>query len=76
MSYSSIIGILLLIMAYVMFNTTHSVFDVMVKELSFSIGLLGGVGFGLILGGFLGWLFKYRKLKKEDQKQEENQDKI
>ncbi|MBS7333601.1 MAG: hypothetical protein KIG88_08425 [Weeksellaceae bacterium] len=76
MSYSSIIGILLLIMAYVMFNTTHSVFDVMVKELSFSIGLLGGVGFGLILGGFLGWLFKYRKQKKEDQKQEENQDKI
>ncbi|QTV06294.1 hypothetical protein [Faecalibacter bovis] len=76
MSYSSIIGILLLIMAYVMFNTTHSVFGVMVKELSFSIGLLGGVGIGLIFGGFLGWLFKYRKLKKEDQKQEENQDKI
>lgn len=76
MSYSSIIGILLLIMAYVMFNTTHSVFDIMVKELSFSIGIIGGVGIGLILGGFLGWLFKYRKLKKEDRKVEENKDKI
>ena len=76
MSYASIIGLLLLIMAYVMFNTTHSVFSIMVKELSFSIGIIGGVGIGLILGGFLGWLFKYRKLKKETQAETENQDKI
>ena len=53
-----------------MFNTTHTVFDLMVKELSFSIGIIGGVGIGLILGGFLGWLFKYRKLKKEDRKED------
>lgn len=76
MSYSSIIGILLLIMAYVMFNTTHTVFEVMVKELSFSIGIIGGIGIGLIFGGFLGWLFKYRKLKKEDRKEIEDKEKI
>lgn len=76
MSYASIIGFLLLIMAYVMFNTTHSVFSLMVKELSFSIGIIGGVGIGLILGGFLGWLFKYRKLKKETKVETENQDKM
>lgn len=63
-------------MAYVMFNTTHTVFEVMVKELSFSIGIIGGIGIGLIFGGFLGWLFKYRKLKKEDRKEIEDKEKI
>ena len=76
MSYSSIIGVLLLIIAYVMYNTTHSVFELMVKELSFTIGITGGIGLGLIIGGFLGWLFKYRKLKKENREQIENKDKI
>lgn len=76
MSYASIIGVLLLVMSYMMYNTTHTVFAEMVKEYSFAIGTIGGIGIGLILGGFLGWLFKYRKLKKEQKIAAENQDKI
>jgi len=48
----------------------------MITEYTFFIGVIGGVGLGLILGGFLGWLFKYRRLKKESIKEKENQDKI
>lgn len=76
MSYSSIIGFLLLAIAYMMYSTTHSVLEVMVKEYSFSIGIVGGIGIGMIIGGFLGWLFKYRKLKKEDARNVENEHKI
>lgn len=76
MSYATIIGILLLALSYMMYNTTHTVFAEMVKEYSFAIGMVGGVGIGLILGGFLGWLFKYRNLKKQHKKVVENQDKI
>lgn len=76
MSYSTIIGILLVVISYMMYATTHTVFAEMIKEYTFSIGIVGGLGIGLILGGFLGWLFKYRKLKKENQKQVENSDKI
>lgn len=76
MSYATILGILLLAISYMMYNTTHTVFELMVKEYSFVIGTVGGVGIGLILGGFLGWLFKYRKLKKEEQKIVEDNEKI
>lgn len=76
MSYSTIIGILLLAISYMMYATTHTVFAEMIKEHIFAIGVVGGVGIGLIIGGFLGWLFKYRKLKKENLEQVENSDKI
>lgn len=76
MSYSTIIGVLLLAISYIIFRTTHTVLEVMIKEYSFSIGIIGGIGLGLILGGFLGWIFKYKKLKKQTQKEIENQDKI
>ncbi|HEY4539657.1 MAG TPA: hypothetical protein VIG94_06580 [Faecalibacter sp.] len=76
MSYATIIGLLLLALSYVMYATTHTVFEVMIKEYSFSIGIVGGIGIGLIFGGFLGWLFKYRTLKKEARKEAEQQDKI
>ena len=76
MSYATIIGLLLLALSYVMYSTTHTVFEVMIKEYSFSIGIVGGVGIGLILGGFLGWLFKYRTLKNQIQKEEDHQDKV
>ena len=76
MSYATILGILLLAISYMMYNTTHSVFTLMVKEYSFVIGIVGGVGIGLILGGFLGWLFKFRKLKNEEQKIADDNEKI
>lgn len=76
MSYATILGILLLAISYMMYNTTHSVFNLMIKEYSFVIGIVGGVGIGLILGGFLGWLFKFRKLKKEEQKIADDNEKI
>lgn len=76
MSYASIIGVLLLVISYIIYRTTHSVFQLMITEYTFFIGVIGGVGLGLILGGFLGWLFKYRRLKKESIKEKENQDKI
>jgi NhaP-type Na+/H+ or K+/H+ antiporter len=76
MSYASIIGILLLTISYIIFRTTHTVFELMIKEYSFSIGIIGGIGLGLILGGFLGWIFKYKKLSKQSKKDFDNQDKI
>ena len=76
MSYASIIGILLLTISYIIFRTTHTVFELMIKEYSFSIGIIGGIGLGLILGGFLGWIFKHKKLAKQSKKDFDNQDKI
>ena len=76
MSYATIIGLLLLGISYIIFRTTHTAFQLMITEYTFFIGVIGGVGLGLILGGFLGWLYKYRKLKKESEKQLKNQDKI
>jgi len=76
MSYATIIGLLLIALSYVMYSTTHTVLADMVKEYSFSIGAVGGIGIGLILGGFLGWLFKYRTLKKQARKEADDQHKI
>ena len=76
MSYASIIGILLLTISYLIFRTTHTVFELMIKEYSFFIGVIGGIGLGLIFGGFLGWIFKHRKLAKEARKEIDNQNKI
>jgi len=76
MSYATIIGFLLLAISYMIYSTTNQVFAEMVKDYGFVIGVVSGIGFGFILGGFLGWLFKYRSLAKESKKEVANKDKV
>ena len=64
MKYSSIIGILLLLIGLVASFVAKYSFSDLITDPEFAVGLSFGGGAGLLFGGFLGWLYKRPKAKK------------
>lgn len=58
MKYTTIIGILLLVIGLVAAYVGKIEFGDLISEPSFALGLLYGGGIGLLCGGFIGWLYK------------------
>ncbi len=58
MKYTTIIGILLIAIGLVASFVAKMNFGEMISEPEFAMGLLYGGGGGLLLGGFIGWLYK------------------
>jgi len=58
MKYTTIIGILLIALGVTAYFFGNSEIDELFGSKEFLIGLLFGGGIGLLLGGFLGWLYK------------------
>lgn len=58
MKYTTIIGILLVAIGLVASFVGKFVFGDLITEPEFALGLLYGSGLGLLIGGFLGWLYK------------------
>lgn len=58
MKYTTIIGALLIAMGIVAAFVGKVEFGNLITESSFALGILFGGGIGLLLGGFLGWLYK------------------
>lgn len=65
MKYSTIIGVLLLLIGFVASYVAKYSFGDFITDPEFAVGLCFGGGAGLLLGGFLGWLYKKSKPKKE-----------
>lgn len=65
MKYSTIIGILLLLIGFVASFVAKYSFNDLITDPEFAVGLSFGGGAGLIFGGFLGWLYKRTKPKKD-----------
>ncbi len=66
MTYSTIIGVLLIAISAAMYYFTHLDFSRLFINKEFLVGLNGGAGIGFIIGGFLGWLYKYKAVKKKN----------
>lgn len=58
MKYTTIIGILLVAIGIVAAFVGKIEFGELITESSFALGILYGGGIGILLGGFLGWLYK------------------
>lgn len=58
MKYSFIIGFLLLAIGFVAAFVAKKELSFLISNAEFALGLLYGMGSGLIVGGFLGWLYK------------------
>ena len=58
MRYTTIIGILLIAIGLVASFVGKFVFGDLITEPEFALGLLYGGGLGVLIGGFLGWLYK------------------
>lgn len=58
MKYTTIIGVLLIAMGIVAAFVGKVEFGNLITESYFALGILFGGGIGLLLGGFLGWLYK------------------
>lgn len=58
MRYTTIIGLLLVALGVTAYFFGNSEIDELFGSKEFLIGLLFGSGIGLLLGGFLGWLYK------------------
>lgn len=70
MKYTTIIGILLIALAVTAYFFGNSDFGELFGSKEFIIGLLFGGGVAMLLGGFLGWLYKKpyeTKSEKPDQ---------
>lgn len=65
----SFIGVLLLIVAALLFYLTTD-FAVEQLKLSHIMGIMFGVGLGLILGGMVGYVSKGQALKQEQKRRE------
>jgi len=68
MKYTTIIGILLIAIGLVASFVGKIDFGELIAEPEFALGLLYGGGIGMLLGGFLGWLYKKPYVSKSDQK--------
>ncbi|WP_313386074.1 hypothetical protein [Chishuiella sp.] len=73
MTYTTIIGFLLLAISAVIFYFTNLDFSGLFFDKEFLVGITGGTGIGFILGGFLGWLYKVKAVKAENNKIVEEQ---
>jgi len=58
MKYTTIIGILLLAIASVSSFIGKIKLGEIISEPEFSLGIMYGAGLGLLIGGFIGWLYK------------------
>lgn len=58
MKYTTIIGILLIALGVTAYFFGNSEIGELFGTKEFLIGLLFGSGIGMLLGGFLGWLYK------------------
>lgn len=71
MKYTSLIGILLIAIGLVSSFIGKVEFGNLITQPEFALGLLYGGGFGLLIGGFLGWLYKkpYKNTIKNSEKE-------
>ena len=77
MKYTTIIGILLVALGVTAYFFGNSDFGELFGSKEFLIGLLFGSGIGMLLGGFLGWLYKKPYAEKsKNSSSAEPQDKI
>lgn len=60
MTYSTIIGVLLIAMSAAIYYFTNLDVSRLFSNKEFLVGITGGAGIGFIFGGFLGWLYKYK----------------
>ncbi len=64
MTYSTFIGFLLIAISIAMYYFTNLDISRLFSDKEFLVGITGGAGIGFILGGFLGWLYKYKSVNK------------
>lgn len=64
MTYSTLIGVLLIAISVAMYYFTNLDVSRLFADKEFLVGITGGAGVGFILGGFLGWLYKYKAVNK------------
>lgn len=63
MKYTTIIGILLIAIGLVAAFVAKTDFGDLITDSDFALGLLFGGGSGILIGGFLGWLYKKKKVE-------------
>ncbi|WP_333660612.1 hypothetical protein [Chishuiella changwenlii] len=68
MTYSTIIGVLLIAISATIYYFTSLDVSRLFSNKEFLVGITGGAGIGFILGGFLGWLYKYKAENKANAK--------
>jgi hypothetical protein len=64
MTYSTIIGVLLIAISAAMYYFTNLDVTRLFSDKEFLVGITGGAGIGFIFGGFLGWLYKFKSVNK------------
>lgn len=70
MRYTTIIGLLLIAIGLVAsFVAKIDLWDLLAQP-NFALGLLYGSGLGMLIGGFVGWLYKRTKVENSTQKPE------
>lgn len=67
MTYSTFIGVLLIAISVAMYYFTNLDYTRFFSDKEFLVGITGGAGIGFILGGFLGWLYKYKSVNKANK---------
>ena len=64
MTYSTLIGVLLIAISVAMYYFTNLDVSRLFADKEFLVGITGGAGVGFIIGGFLGWMYKYKAVNK------------
>lgn len=70
MKYTTIIGTLLIAIGLVASFVAKVDFLELIAQPNFALGLLYGGGIGMLIGGFIGWLYKRTKVEIPNQKVE------
>lgn len=70
MKYTTIIGTLLITIGLVASFVAKVDFLELIAQPNFALGLLYGGGIGMLIGGFIGWLYKRTKVENPNQKVE------
>lgn len=70
MKYTTIIGTLLITIGLVASFVAKVDFLELIAQPNFALGLLYGGGLGMLIGGFIGWLYKRTKVEIPNQKVE------
>lgn len=70
MKYTTIIGTLLIAIGLVASFVAKVDFLELIAQPNFALGLLYGGGIGMLIGGFIGWLYKRTKVENPNQKVE------
>ncbi|WP_068597413.1 hypothetical protein ACF3NR_08095 [Vaginella massiliensis] len=69
MKYTTVIGILLFAIGVSIFYFTNLELDRLTLDKEFLVGVFCGLGFGMIFGGILGWMYKRRKIQRQIAKE-------